>query len=145
MAIWQFTLVLVPQCNNFDFSNIYTSDGYDVSPYWYFFRQKRDLINEINLCLNLNHDDLVLIHWGNEKTTDIQMIVNEIDGSIEDLRIRIDVRGNDDLKFLEKIVHLSDKYDLLMLNIGQKKTIGNSVFEIQNAINHFRASKFTAL
>lgn len=148
MAIWQFQIVLIPQQKSeIDFQSIFRDEGYDVSHFWYFFNKKLELIQDIETLLDRNSQwwDQSSFCWGDDKRTDINLDINEQSNCIENLRIRIDVREQFDLAFIEKLINLAKKYHLLLINIGEKKMIGLNVKDIYYAMINSKAYQFKNL
>ena len=145
MAIWQFTMVLFPQQNKkVNLDSIYIEDGYDVSDFWKFFNKKLELIEDIGLFLNRDAHfwDKDSFHWGDGKITDISLSINEHDDCIENFSIRIDVREKFDVVFIEKVINVAKKYNLQMLNIGERKMIEINAEDIHKEIKNSRAYRF---
>lgn len=79
---------------------------------------------------------------GRGKITDISLSINEHDDYIENFSIRIDVREKFDVVFVEKVINVAKKYNLQMLNIGERKMIEINAEDIHKEIKNSRAYRF---
>jgi hypothetical protein len=94
MAIWQFTIVLIPTAwvekEKFDLSHLQTEDGFTTGCTWIERQPECKLGDVFDTILPpiKSWDDEVLI-WGNTKTHDIQVIYEN--GLLEDIVVRLDL------------------------------------------------------
>jgi hypothetical protein len=142
MAVWQFTIALVPQAwidggGNVD--ELFGEEGYDSTTAW-----KRHDDSRIGAALGgvlketkSWHSDLR--HWGDVQSDDIQAWCPN--GKIESIRVRFDLRSPKIFLFRE-VVRIAQELELAIVSLGRRKLLSLEVSQLLRAAAESDAAHF---
>jgi hypothetical protein len=151
MAVWQYTMSLVPAESIQDLppnrtsdflSTFATPDGYDFSSLWGFRQQSADELREtIGRFLKPSKDAVGLPAFGSQKR--YQIILQEADGIVQDVVCKIDVRAMQEMRMIltellsiakvHNLMGVQDEYGIIQLG---------DAFHLLRAISQSRAVKY---
>ena len=146
MAIWQFTIELVPRTWSLRFdaksSDLLSANGREMSVAWKDNQLKVDVEHIIKNFFPIARSWCPELRcWGNEKETDLQVFYeNE---SVESITARVDARTEVGVVCL-KIVDISNALDCVLYLPEMNSIIEPTVIGITRAISQSRAAKFAA-
>ncbi|UTW56200.1 hypothetical protein [Kordiimonas sp. SCSIO 12610] len=145
MAVWQFTIQLLPKSwakdNKFNPASLYTAEGYhDVEYAWNDYQLRegfRDLLSQILPETRSRHKNLLV--WGNDNEHDIQVGIEQ--GKAKYICIRLDLRQ--DLRLIiPKIIEITQTIECCFFFPEQEKITPPEVKELIAAIKTSRAFKY---
>lgn len=147
MAIWQFTVGLVPrtwaEAAGSHPAMLYDADGYlDMSIAW----RNEQLHVDIDDVLSrvwpraASWSDEIRI-WGDETTSDVQVCYAGT--AVESVQVRIDAR-NSTSELCSKIVRLARAMDCHLFLPGERSIIGADEAALSNAIYRSTAARYSA-
>jgi hypothetical protein len=145
MATWQFDLHLVPrktlqQCFEGIPQNI-SPEYFDKVDWWDLHQPKQNFRNTISLFLSEYKTwNEFLLSWGSEEGNRIDIDI-DVNGKIEDVFIRIDVRELSK-SFLENIIYLAKEWDCYLLVMETMKLIEPDITILLNQLDHSKANLF---
>jgi hypothetical protein len=151
MAVWQYTLSLVPAESiqdlppnrSADFlSSFATPDGFDFSSLWGFRQQQAQEVREtITQFLKPTKDNIGVPAYGSQKRS--LFILSETDGVVTDFICKIDVRAMQEMRTIlteilsiakiHKLLGVQDEYGLILLG---------DAFHLLRSISQSRAVKY---
>ena len=147
MAIWQFTVGLIPRAwaalEGSSPELLYDDEGYsDMSVAWSQNQPSENFIDFITQVLPPTESWSGEIRiWGDQTTSDIQV---SYDGTaVESVMVRIDAR-DDTMHLCSLIVDLARALDCLFFLPSARSIINADITAINNAANGSKAARFTA-
>lgn len=144
VAIWQFSVVLIPASwaeeSSYSSSSLYGDEGYDTACAWKGRQPVSDFTVVFDEILPSSKSwDRELLVWGNEKEHDIQVWY---DGeAVESMHIRLDL--NYELhEIINKVIKAAIALDCVLFLPEFKSVVMASEFELKHAIKKSNAAKF---
>jgi len=144
MAIWQFTVELVPRTWSLrpdaNVAELLAVDGYDTSIAWRNNQPTIDAKSTITKFVPVASSWCPEIRcWGIEQETDVQLSYNN--GCVESIKARVDARSKVGV-ICSKIVEISKILDCVLYLPELESIIEPTVFGISRAVSESRAAKF---
>ena len=144
MAIWQFSVVLIPASwaeeNSYITSLLYDEEGFDTECTWQNIQPEpsfRDVLSEVLPASESWHNDLLT--WGEIKGHDIQ--VWHAEGVIEGIHIRLDLNQKLN-EIIVKVVKAAKVLDCALFFPELKEVVEANEFELIKALKRSNAAKF---
>ena len=144
MAIWQFTIALIPVAWSNQPSNtiesLFSEDGYETAKCWAGHQPKSDWCTAITSFLPKGkswNNDLLL--WGDDETTDVQAWYS--DNVLESINVRIDLRGEVQ-PILEKLVKLTEDLECILFWPEGRMFLQPRILDLKRAIVQSRPYSF---
>ncbi|EPR5147930.1 hypothetical protein ACU6FY_004579 [Vibrio alginolyticus] len=144
MAIWQFSVVLIPASwaeeNSYSSSSLYDDEGYDTAYLW----KDRQPVSDLTVVFDeipppSKSWDRELLVWGNEKEHDIQVWY---DGeAVESIHIRLDL-NHELCEIINKVIKAAIALDCVLFFPEFKSVVMASESELKHAIKKSNAAKF---
>jgi len=151
MAIWQYTLSLVPAealqelppDRTQDFlSSFATPDGYDFAPLWGFRQQQGEEVREtISRFLKPSKDSVGAPAFGSQKRS--LFVLHETDGIVCDFICKIDVRAMQEMRqILTEILAIAQVHKLIGVHDEYGVISLGDAFHLLRSISQSRAVKY---
>lgn len=144
MAVWQFTIELVPvrwaEANEYETDLLYGEDGYDTSRAWDGVQPTKDIDGMLGNIFPKKEswsEDLTI--WGNEETHDIN--VWSENGKVFSIRFRLDLR-HDITGLMGALVRVAADIDCVLFVPEKKIMFTPNVFELKQYIENSNAARF---
>ena len=131
MAVWQFKVQLIPTVwveRGNDVMTLFKEEGYEGIEAWKHRIDVEQIRSAIDMVLPRGKEwnkDLTL--WGNEKSDDIQLWLDQ--QCIESLSIRFDLRDRN-IALISNVVSLAKQLDLSIITTEQRHNVGTNLDDL---------------
>jgi hypothetical protein len=142
VAVWQFTVALIPQGwieSGGIVGNLFGEQGFEPASAWLAYDDSR-IEESIDAVLPQGkswHPDLKF--WGNVTTDDIQMF--RVRGRVESMRIRFDLR-NPNIRLFHDTVRLAQDLRLAIVSLSMRRSIPLDMSQLLRAAAESDAAHF---
>lgn len=142
MAIWQFTIALVPQDwldAGGDVLSLFAEGTFDASPAWRSYRhpQLEEILGGALSKGKSWHSELTA--WGSEQTDDIQLFRSK--GRVDSIVVRFDLR-QPNMALFQQVIQIAQQLRLAIVTLETMSIVPLDVLRLLRAAAESRAAHF---
>ncbi|GFE78445.1 hypothetical protein GCM10011487_04450 [Steroidobacter agaridevorans] len=142
MAVWQFTIVFLPQDwldADGDVLSLSAEGTFDASPAWSSYRHPK-LEEILGRALSKGkswHSELTI--WGSEQTDDIQLFRSK--GRVDSILVRFDLR-QPNMALFQQVIRIAQELRLAIVTLETMTVVPRDVLQLLRAAAESRAAHF---